>query len=132
MNYLLLEKDRKKSSIAWFKLAEVIMRGEKERVLTICRLLIHSLPSEPLKLQLEAEILRIFDDQNALFYYVKAAQMYSKANELAQAIFLYKIIITLAPEVCEYQEVLLVLQDELKQNFLFPTTQIQISHSAQC
>jgi len=133
MNYVLekdREKSREKSSIAWFKLADVIMRGEKERVLTIYRLLIHSLSNEPLKVQLEAEILRIFDDRNALFYYVKAAQMYRKNNELAQAIFLYKIIIALAPENYEHRASLQALQDELLQNFLPSTVQASLSQTA--
>lgn len=128
MSYVVFDKEcekyREKSSIAWFKLAEVITRGEKERVLTIYRLLIHSLSNEPLKILLEAEILRLFGDQNALLCYIKAAQMYSNNNELAQAIFLYKIIITLAPENHDYKATLLTLQNALREESLCDTVHV--------
>ena len=128
MNYLSLEKDREKSSIAWFKLTEVIMRGEKERVLTMYRLLMHSLPNEPLRIQLEADILRVFGDKSgALDCYIKAAEIYSKNNELAQAISLYKIMIDLEPNLYSHTTRLIELKEAISQNWWHDTSFYQSS-----
>lgn len=112
MKQVLSEKSEK-LSVAWFKLAEGIIRGEKERVLTMHRLLMHSLPRESIKLQLEADILRAFGDVQALECYLKAAQMYQNNDEWVQALFLYKIIVTLAPHVTEYKMTLRSLEERL-------------------
>lgn len=89
------EKMREKTSIAWFKLAEVIMRGEKERTLSIYRLLMHSVQHEAVKTQLEGDILHMFNDPNALQSYVKAAGLYQKENDLLQAMILYEQVINM-------------------------------------
>lgn len=118
MKYLSLAKEYEKSSIAWFKLEEVVMRGEKERALTMYRLLIHSVAKESLKVQLEADILRIFGDSQAIFCYIKAADLYISAHEVAQAIFLYKIIIALAPHISEYKDKLDLLNHDLQYSYI--------------
>ena len=51
-----------KTSLAWFKLAEFVTRGEKERALSIFRLLAHSIRHDALVVQLEGDILLAFDD----------------------------------------------------------------------
>jgi hypothetical protein len=99
MKHVSLEKSqeamREKSSIAWFKLAEVITRGEKERALGIYRLLMHSISDDAIKAQLEGDILRIFNDPAAVQSYGRAAELYQKNNEAMQASLLYEVIISL-------------------------------------
>lgn len=82
-----------KTSIAWFKLADVLARGEKERTLSIYRLLIHSIHHDAIKAQLEGDILRSFNDPNAVQSYIKAADLYQKNGEFSLAVVLYESII---------------------------------------
>ena len=70
-----------KTSIAWFKIADVMARGEKERTLSIYRLFAHSIRHEAVVAQLEGDILRTFNDPNAVHAYVKAAGLYQKNGE---------------------------------------------------
>ena len=58
------------SNIAWFKLAESISKNERERALTLYRLLSYSLPSEKFRLQVLGDLYRSFGE-----------------NELAQSAF---------------------------------------------
>lgn len=95
-----------KSSLAWFKLAEFVTRGEKERALSIYRLLSHSLKSEALAAQLEGDLLQAFDDERALDAYRRAALLYQHENDIVQAIILYEQISSLAPDL---DDVLLTL-----------------------
>jgi hypothetical protein len=95
MKHMSLERAREKSSIAWFKLAEVITRGEKERALSIYRLLMHSVPHEAVKAQLEGDILDVFNDPAALHAYSRAAELYQSNNEEMQASLLYERIVAL-------------------------------------
>lgn len=84
---------RSTSSVAWFKLAEVITRGEKERALSIYRLLMHSVQSEALKAQLEGDILLMFNDANAFNAYLRAATLHQKNNDTFQAFSMYEQIL---------------------------------------
>ena len=102
-----------KTCIAWFKLADVLARGEKERTLSIYRLLIHSINHEALSAQLEGDILRAFQDPNAVQSYVKAAALYQKQNELTLAALLYETIIYLAPDVVDYRQTLFSLYQKI-------------------
>lgn len=102
-----------KSCIAWFKISEVLARGEKERTLNIYRLFAHSIQHDALSAQLEGDILYSFNDHNALQAYVKAAALYQKQNELTLAAFLYESIIRLAPDVIEYRQALFSLYKKL-------------------
>lgn len=77
-------------NVAWFKLADFIARGEKERALTVHRLLMHSIQDEALPYQLEGDILLAFDDVAALDRYHIAANLYKKAGKIQQAISLYE------------------------------------------
>lgn len=52
-----------KYNIAWFKLAECVSRGEKERALGVYRLLAHSLDDRAVASQLEGDILYTFGDK---------------------------------------------------------------------
>lgn len=85
-----------KYSIAWFKLAEFVVRKEKERALSIYRLLAHSLHDDALSCQLEGDLLLSFNDTvKALDLYIRAAQLYEANQRFMQAAAVYEHIITL-------------------------------------
>ena len=73
-------------NIAWFKLADFVARKEKERALSVLRLLMHSISDEALTYQLEGDILQAFQDYSAIDRYHAAAQMYQKLGKFQQAI----------------------------------------------
>ena len=77
-------------TIAWFKLADFIARGEKERALTVHKLLMHSVQNEALAYQLEGDILLAFDDDAAIDRYHIAANLYKKAGKIQQAVSIYE------------------------------------------
>lgn len=78
------------SSIAWFKLADIIARGEKERALSVHKLLMYSMKDDALSYQLEGDILLCFDDESALDKYHIAANLYKKAGKFLQAASVYE------------------------------------------
>lgn len=92
-----------KYNIAWFKLAEFVVRGEKERALGVYRLLVHSLPDEAFAAQLEGDLLLAFHDERAIDAYLRAALHYEKSNRLAQAAAVYENLIGLQPMVLEHR-----------------------------
>ena len=77
-------------NVAWFKLADFVARGEKERALSIHRLLMHSVQDVAIAYQLEGDILLAFDDDAALDRYHVAANLYKKAGKIKQAISVYE------------------------------------------
>ena len=75
-----------KYNIAWFKLAECVSRGEKERALGVYRLLSHSLDDEAFVYQLEGDILLAFGDSlGAIQRYVYALQTYKRYTRFVEA-----------------------------------------------
>lgn len=81
-----------KYTIAWFKLAEFVARGEKERALGLYRLLAHSLNDQALAYQLEGDLLASFKDSNAYQSYQSAAKLYQERMLFAEAIALYELL----------------------------------------
>ncbi len=81
-----------KSSVAWFKLAEYVGRGERERALTLYRLLIHSLVDQAFVKKLEADLWLSFDALEAEQCYRTAAEMYAKANKYEEAFQIYQLL----------------------------------------
>lgn len=80
-----------KYSIAWFKLAQCISKGERERAMGIYRLLSHSIDNSAFAKQLEADIYLYFQDTvTALQKYKEAAAMYRAQNEFVQALAVYE------------------------------------------
>jgi hypothetical protein len=77
-------------NIAWFKLADFVARGEKERALSVLRLLMHSVSDEALTYQLEGDILLCFNDDLAMDRYHTAAHLYQKIGKFQQAICIYQ------------------------------------------
>ncbi len=91
-----------KYNIAWFKLAEYVSRGEKERALGIYRLLSHSIEDQAFARQLEGDILWSFNDTGAAHKYHEAAQLYKKDQRVLQAAAIYEHLITLVPDSSVY------------------------------
>lgn len=77
-------------NIAWFKLADFVSRGEKERALSVFKLLVHSIPDQAFSYQLEGDILLAFDDDAALDSYHLAANLYKKNGSYQKAIAVYE------------------------------------------
>src|SRR3989338_10235403 len=77
-------------NIAWFKLAEIVSRGEKERALSVFKLLMHSISDPAFAYQLEGDILLAFDDDAAIDRYHLAANLYKKNGDYQKAIAVYE------------------------------------------
>jgi tetratricopeptide (TPR) repeat protein len=87
------EQESKKSSdasIAWFKLAELIARKEREKALSVYRLLAHSLQDRAYALQLEGDILWSLEDNGSFERYKQAAYLYQKDKRWIEAIAIYE------------------------------------------
>jgi hypothetical protein len=80
-------------SVAWFKLADFVARGEKERALNVHKLLMHAVDEEAFAYQLEADILLSFDDELALGKYHVAANLYKKQEKYQRAIDVYRHVL---------------------------------------
>jgi tetratricopeptide (TPR) repeat protein len=100
-------------NIAWFKLADCIARGEKERALGVYRLLSHSLDDSALACQLLGDILRSFQDERALKKYEEAAELYRSQNRVIEAAAVYEHLRSLDPEQKEYRLQLIELYQQL-------------------
>ncbi|MGZ6251383.1 MAG: hypothetical protein ACXWL2_05105 [Candidatus Chromulinivorax sp.] len=93
-------------NIAWFKLADFVTRGEKERALHSYRLLMHSITDKAFALQLEADILLAFHDPFAVDKYCAAAQMYQQQGDLQKAIAVYEYVLLLKEDITVLQALL--------------------------
>jgi tetratricopeptide (TPR) repeat protein len=83
-------------SIAWFKIADCVMRGEKERALGVHRLLAHSLDDEAVASQLEGDIMFACGDiDRALQAYNDAAEKYNVLKKYEQAAGVYEHMLLL-------------------------------------
>ena len=107
------ERSEKGSSVAWFKLAELISRGEKEKALNLYRLLSHSFEERAYSLQIEGDILWSFEDKDALERYKSAAFLYKKEKNLVSAAAIYEHLLTLDTDNVENLSHLLKLYVQL-------------------
>lgn len=105
---------KRSSSVAWFKIAELISRGEKEKALNLYRLLSHSFEDRAYVLQVEGDILWAFEDEAAIDRYKRAAEVYRKERKIACAVAVYEHLLTLQPKQYEHLARLVVLYAELK------------------
>lgn len=103
-----------KITIAWFKIAEFVTRGQKERALGILRLLAHSLDDSALTSQLEGDVLLSFNDLSCEHKYQDAAEKYLKSERMQQAIAVYEHLVSLVPHQYIYREQLLYLYTHTK------------------
>ncbi len=82
-------------SVAWFRLAECINRGEKERALNLYRLLTHSFHDPAFIKKLEADIIATFDKELAVKEYMHAAHVYCKRGDAKEAVLIYQLLVDL-------------------------------------
>ncbi len=88
-----------KNSIAWFKIAECVSRGEKERALGVYRLLSHSFNDDAVARQLEGDIYLSFNEYDAaVLLYRQAMDLYQKSNRIFEAAAVCEHLITLSPD----------------------------------
>lgn len=88
-----------KYNVAWFKLAECVSRGEKERALGVYRLLAHSFDDRAYAAQLEGDILLSCDDvSGAVEKFKEAVQLYHKDGRMLQACALGEHVLSLAED----------------------------------
>lgn len=85
------------SCVAWFKLAELIERKEKEKALNLYRLLSHSFHDRAYALQLEGDILWALEDNDAVEKYKQAAFLYKKEQKLINSIAVYNHLLVFNP-----------------------------------
>lgn len=91
------QPERREQSLAWFKLADLISRGEREKALSVFRLLSHSLSDRAYALQLEGDILWYLDDKNCFDKYKQAAFLYQKEKRWIDAIAIYENLLIQHP-----------------------------------
>ena len=105
-----------KLSIAWFKLADCVARGEKERALGVYRLLSHSIKDDAVQAQLQADLFISFNDkESAIKNYIRAADLYEKSGKLFHAVGLYEQLLLLSPQNESFTNTLDRLYRELAQ-----------------
>lgn len=87
-----------KHTIAWFKIAECVSRGEKERALGVYRLLSHSFNDNAIARQLEADIYCSFGErEQAFFLYQQAMEFYSKSRRFLEAAAVGEHLVIMQP-----------------------------------
>ncbi len=85
-----------KHTIAWFKIAECVSRGEKERALGVYRLLSHSFNDNAIARQLEADIYCSFgENEQASALYLQAMESYTKSQRFLEAAAVGEHLITM-------------------------------------
>src|SRR3990172_6949193 len=102
------QQSQQEKSLAWFKLADLIARGEREKALNVFRLLSHSLPDRAYALQLEGDILWYLDDKASQEKYKQAAFLYQKEKRWVDAISIYEHLLFQNPQSTDVLSVLSV------------------------
>ena len=103
------QENQKPSCLAWFKLAELVSKKEKEKALNLYRLLSHSFQDKAYALQLEGDILWSLQDFLALEKYKQAAVLYKKEQRLVCAVGIYEHLLLLQPENYDFLSTLIIL-----------------------
>lgn len=91
------QEPAQKQTIAWFKLADFISRGEKERAVGVYNLLAHTIADQAFAKQLEGDLFLCFNQEQALTSYELAATMYLKQHRLNNAIAIYEQMVLTFP-----------------------------------
>lgn len=87
-----------KHTIAWFKIAECVSRGEKERALGVYRLLSHSFNDTAVARQLEGDIHFSFGEQAlAVPLYQQAMEWYNKSQRFLEAAAVSEHLMVMCP-----------------------------------
>jgi hypothetical protein len=96
-------------SLAWFKLADLIARGEREKALSVFRLLSHSFADKAYILQVEGDILWFMDSTASIEKYKQAAFLYQKEKRFVDAVAVQEHVLAMKPDASESLAILLVL-----------------------
>lgn len=103
-----------KYTIAWFKLAECVSRGEKERAFGVYRLLSHSIENHAFACQLQGDLYFSFDDiEGAIAKYYDAAHLYEADERFLEAAAVYENLLTFKPNTERYRERIIALYQRL-------------------
>ena len=102
-----------KYNVAWFKLAEFVTRGEKERALGMFRLLMHSINNQALAYQLQGDMLLSFEDPEAIECYRKSAALYVQDKKFFQAATIYEHLLSIYQESVPFHEKIISLYQQL-------------------
>lgn len=87
-----------KYTIAWFRIAECVSRGEKERALGVYRLLSHSFNNNAVARQLEGDIYFSFGEQeSAISLYQQAMELYQKSERFLEAAAVCEHLVIMRP-----------------------------------
>lgn len=97
------------ATVAWYKLADLIARREREKALNVYRLLSHSFEDKAYALQLEGDILASLEDSHAHEKYQQAAFLYKKEARWVNAICVCEHLLFLNPYDVELHGLLLDL-----------------------
>ncbi|MCL4361198.1 hypothetical protein M1446_02475 [Candidatus Dependentiae bacterium] len=103
-----------KYSVAWFKLAEFVVRKEKEKALGIFKLLSYSIKDSALISQLEGDLLLSFQDSKAIESYHRAAIDYENSERFIEACAVYEHLLNLETNSIEYAQKILDLSKNVK------------------
>ncbi len=103
-----------KYTIAWFKLAECVSRGEKERAFGVYRLLAHSIDNDAFACQLQGDLYFSFDDLDAaITKYFDAAHLYEAQERYLEAAAVYENLLSLKPQTERNRERVIALYQRL-------------------
>lgn len=103
-----------KYTIAWFRLAECVSRGEKERAFGVYRLLSHSIDNDAFVLQLQGDLYFSFDDvESAIAKYADAAHLYENEERYLEAAAVYENLLSLQPDAQQHRDRLIILYQRL-------------------
>ncbi len=83
--FSVIDAGTSRSMVAWFKLAEFVGRGERERAFTLYRLLAYAIPDPALVAQLEGDLLVAFKDDKAPVAYLRAVELYAESARFESA-----------------------------------------------
>ena len=104
-----------KYTIAWFKLAECVSRGERERALGVYRLLAHSIGNPAFESQLEGDLYLSFQDTHtALAKYHEAVKLYRQSGRILEAAAVFEHIVTLDPHTYTHHQQIIELYHQLR------------------
>jgi len=103
-----------KHTIAWFKIADCVSRGEKERALGVYRLLSHSFNDNAIARQLEADIYCSFGEiEQAASLYRQAMELYHKSQRFLEAAAVGEHLITVHSDDMELRRTMVQLYTSL-------------------
>src|SRR5207248_1880950 len=99
-----------KHTIAWFKIADCVSRGEKERALGVYRLLSHSFNDNAIARQLEADIYCSFGEiEQAVSLYQQAMELYHKSQRFLEAAAVGEHLIAVRSDDIELRRIMVQL-----------------------